>query len=590
MPQTSSSPLDLGPTVSQPIAPPPIAGGTLAALSTGALVASDPDRDHIYVVDGATRTKIADLALAAGDQPGRVLEDALGRVHVVLRGAGSVVRLDPTTWTIADQRGVCPAPRGIAYDQATDSIHVACAGGELVSLPAAGGAATRTLVLDRDLRDVVVLGGQLIVSRFRTAQLLVLDATGAIVQRVTPPQFVNTSPDTLTTSIATPDGAWRTVLAPDGNVYMLHQRAGAIPGQMTVTTTDPGGYGGGGGGGDDPCMEESIVHGAVTSFGANAATFAAALASPRIPSAVVPVDIAFAHNDDRMIIVAAGNAKVPLTPTAIVLHSHHGGGGDGGDCDDGAPQLVSGNGLEPVAVAFMLDDTVVVQSREPAQLIIGTGELAAIVPLSSDSRADTGHAAFHANTGAGVACASCHLEGGDDGHTWVFDVSGPRRTQSLRGGVFGTEPFHWNGDQVDFAHLINEVFVKRMSGPILAPDQLAAMKEWVGAISLLAKAPGDLAAIARGQAVFTDPSVGCTSCHNGPKLTNNVTIDVGTGRAFQVPSLRGVVERAPFLHDGRAATLADRFDPTLGGGDNHGHTSQLSGQQIADLVAYLSSL
>jgi len=44
------------------------------------------------------------------------------------------------------------------------------------------------------------------------------------------------------------------------------------------------------------------------------------------------------------------------------------------------------------------------------------------------------------------------------------------------------------------------------------------------------------------------------------------------------------------LHDGRAATLRDRFDPAIGGGDQHGHTSQLSAAQLDDLLAYLASL
>jgi cytochrome c peroxidase len=59
---------------------------------------------------------------------------------------------------------------------------------------------------------------------------------------------------------------------------------------------------------------------------------------------------------------------------------------------------------------------------------------------------------------------------------------------------------------------------------------------------------------------------------------------------MQVPSLIGVAYRAPFIHTGCAATLRDRFDPSCGGGDKHGHTSQLDGGQIDDLVAYLETL
>jgi cytochrome c peroxidase len=82
---------------------------------------------------------------------------------------------------------------------------------------------------------------------------------------------------------------------------------------------------------------------------------------------------------------------------------------------------------------------------------------------------------------------------------------------------------------------------------------------------------------------------GCANCHSGPELTNNETRDVGTGGAFQVPSLVGVSWRAPFLHNGCAKTLKDRFDGSCGG-DKHGDITGLTSAQISDLSAYLESL
>ena len=72
-------------------------------------------------------------------------------------------------------------------------------------------------------------------------------------------------------------------------------------------------------------------------------------------------------------------------------------------------------------------------------------------------------------------------------------------------------------------------------------------------------------------------------------MTNNATVDVGTGEALQVPSLRGIAYRAPFMHQGCAKTLNDRFGD-CGGGDKHGKTSALNTTQRADLVSFLSSL
>lgn len=60
------------------------------------------------------------------------------------------------------------------------------ASGELITLAADGGAPLRTLYIDRDLRDVIVQGDHLLSSRFRSAELLIIDATGVIRGRVKP--------------------------------------------------------------------------------------------------------------------------------------------------------------------------------------------------------------------------------------------------------------------------------------------------------------------------------------------------------------------------------------------------------------------
>ena len=141
---------------------------------------------RLYVVD-LNAGRVLTVALQPGDEPGRLVQDASSRVHVVLRRGGAVVAIDPATGTVKSRRAVCAAPRGIAYEGGTDRLHVACASGELVSLPAGGGAATRTLKLERDLRDVVVRpDGALLVSTFRKAEVLVLGADGKLSARLVP--------------------------------------------------------------------------------------------------------------------------------------------------------------------------------------------------------------------------------------------------------------------------------------------------------------------------------------------------------------------------------------------------------------------
>ena len=65
--------------------------------------------------------------------------------------------------------------------------------------------------------------------------------------------------------------------------------------------------------------------------------------------------------------------------------------------------------------------------------------------------------------------------------------------------------------------------------------------------------------------------------------------DEGFGPAFDTPSLRGVWDGAPYLHDGSAPTLLDVLT-NRNAGDRHGRTSQLTEGEIQDLIAFLRSL
>ena len=157
-------------------------------------------------------------------------------------------------------------------------------------------------------------------------------------------------------------------------------------------------------------------------------------------------------------------------------------------------------------------------------------------------------------------------------------------------GIADTVPLHWDGEFANLNELLLDVFVNRMGGGTISLSEGEAISDYLE--SLHPNAPmrsrKDDAAV-RGKALFESAEVGCSNCHNGPKLTNNMTVDVGTGAMFQVPSLIGVAYHQPFMHDGCAQTLRDRFDPSCGGA-NHGKTAGLREEQIADLIAYLQSL
>jgi cytochrome c553 len=543
--------------------PPPISGGTLLVTHDGhTVVAADPDRDLVYVVDVAARRLVRTVALQAGDEPGRVAEDGAGRVHVALREAGALVTLDPSSGTVLARRAVCPAPRGVAWDETTDTVVVACATGELVTLPSAGGAPTRTVTVERDLRDVMIRKGVVSVSTFRSSEVLRLASDGSVAQRsgLANPQTTAQLGD------YEPQVAWRAVVDSAGDTVVVHQ----LHANAEIPTTELAYY--------EVGPDSATVYAGITVVAPDGTL----VSDQPLWGAVLPVDIAVSADGKRALVATPGNAFIPDLRTVLYV---------GLGATDGA-----GNVFVPplpgtaIAVAFDAAGEALAQTRDPAALWLvypGSTENLSI-PLSAVSRDDAGHDVFHTQTSGFIACASCHPEGGDDGHVWNFGGA-IRRTSSLRGTIVGTAPYHWPGDVPDFPALVSTVYTERMGGAKLTEDVEAALQGWVEAIPA-PPSPSwvDASSAQRGQALFEGAVAGCSACHSGSKLTNNATLDVGTGGAFQVPPLVGVGWRTPLLHDGCAATLEERFSTCAT--PEHGSTSGLSAQNLSDLVSYLQTL
>jgi mono/diheme cytochrome c family protein len=612
-------PVDERPASTASVRPTAISGGTLlvAADSTAAVV-SDPERDTISVVDLSTLAIRQTIQLEAGDEPGRAVEDSDHFAHVVLRGSGTIAVVNTLTGNLVTRHAVCKAPRGIAFQPSSKQLHVACTEGKLVTLDAATGAVARTLSLDNDLRDVLVRGDELWVTRFKSAELLRVKADGTVAGRNTIPRRAgvlaqppeqsdpNQFQETPTKSVTIDAGvAWRATAAPAGGAVLVHQEEVADEIDLPGPSTQGSAYGGGA----FDCS--GIVKNAISVMQPDGS-----VTTTTIQGAPLPVDVAV--SSDWIAVAHAGPAdfsaprpffEFPNTGGGDVATSGGVASGFGGG---GTVSLISQNTLlngsdcafsemfvpvqEPVtAVAFAGDGRLLAQTREPAQLYVVdvySGTTNGVISLSTQSRLDTGHELFHRDAGGGIACASCHPEGGEDGKTWHFKGTDGRRTQALHVGLEGTAPFHWAGDLDNVGELMSEVFVARMGGVRQSAPRLETLNDWLFSI----KAPpamraADDAAAQRGRELFDSVEVGCASCHSGAKLTNNqsVAIDSIAKNKFQVPSLVAIAYRAPFMHTGCAATLAGRFDPACGG-DLHGNTAGLSQPQVDDLVAYLESL
>lgn len=235
-----------------------------------------------------------------------------------------------------------------------------------------------------------------------------------------------------------------------------------------------------------------------------------------------------------------------------------------------------------------------------------------------------------------IACAHCHLDGESDRRVWDFTDRGEglRNTPSLLGRAgMGHGPVHWSGsfDEIqDFENDIRFSFAGTglmedvdfnagtRSEPLGDPkaglsDDLDALAAFVSSFDRHLPSPHrrddrELTALAlQGQAIFM--ARGCDGCHTPPDYTDSAFMapgtpllhDVGTITAasgqrlgaplegIDTPTLRGIWNSPPYLHDGSAPTLRDVVT-TANSDDEHGTTSTLTPAELDALVAFLRSL
>ena len=146
-----------------------------------------------------------------------------------------------------------------------------------------------------------------------------------------------------------------------------------------------------------------------------------------------------------------------------------------------------------------------------------------------------------------------------------------------------------------------ESFTKSMQGPRPPADDVKALVAYLGHARLSRGTPTASPTAAsrptaeRGEAVFRSAKAACNTCHGGPELTDGKIHIVGLEepddayRGYNPPSLRGVYDKDPYLHDGRSKTLRDALagphSPEAVTG-----LGELTEQELYDLIAYLKTL
>jgi DNA-binding beta-propeller fold protein YncE/mono/diheme cytochrome c family protein len=550
-------------------------------------------------------------SLALGSPPGR-LARAGDRVWVTLPAERGIAVVEDVSGHLS-LRGTLPTgaePLGIAVTADGERLYVAAStAGEVEELDA-DGTLLRSWPIDGQPSWLALSPdeGSVYVGSAYGATLTWIDLVGGAANAVT-----------LPSASRTVDG-WRRVLTPritgdlavsaDGTrlaVPMLYVDTVTPVGDPTDDTPEPSdGYASGGGvsrinpvvalvgldpGGepDGPGATLDLVTGSDDNFNALRSYL---------------TSVAFPPTQDFLLAtMEASGAVIGLSLTESVFET--GGLSDAHIVTISAP-------AGPRAIMFASDDLAFfdcfldrsvgfVELRRPRaalrvnnEMVEGSSRDGADSPLDSDVVA--GRARFYSAIDAsmsvasgGVSCSTCHTNGRNDGLSWPLEA-GPRQTPSLAGGISGAAPFTWTSDVASVADEVMITSQDRMGGVGLSDGAAAQVAAFIDTI----RAPDapDLGStdpsVRRGQAIFERADVGCADCHSGALYTDNQSWALFGLEAVNTPSLRRVSTTAPYLHDGRAATLQDLLALCADG--SMGDTSMLSAAELVDLESYLRSL
>ena len=217
---------------------------------------------------------------------------------------------------------------------------------------------------------------------------------------------------------------------------------------------------------------------------------------------------------------------------------------------------------------------------------------------------------------AWISCNTCHVEGEHDGRTWLLRMfpgtapPGSTITRNTTGllGMIETYPLRWSAEwdesadsefSVRFEQYGTGLIAGSMNPTLGDPNQgrsynLDCLAAFIDSLSVPQRADTLTAAEHRGKNIFESAETDCATCHPAPLYTDLQVHDVGTadspgewfGPLIDAPTLRFLYDSAPYLHDGSTATLYEVLT-SANPSDQHGVTSHLSEDEIADLMAFL---
>jgi YVTN family beta-propeller protein len=341
----------------------------------------------------------------------------------------------------------------------------------------------------------------------------------------------------------------------------------------------------------------------------------------------LPYGVAIAPDGGRIYVSSAGSDVVTVIDTRRLLaFARNHPQGFANDLSAAAHYVVArievgknprGIVLSPdgkrLFVANRMDDTLAVIDTATNR-VTSTVDLGGSKKLTALRR---GEQLFHSSRYAfqgQFSCANCHIDSTFDALTWDLEPDGFGKdivSNKLIEDIRDTEPFKWNGGNpnlpTECGPRTEKYFYRSQSYTDLQlADLVLYLRSLPARPNRFRQEGGQLtAAEERGKAIFfrkvdkfsraIPEQDQCALCHSGPKYTNQKLFDVGTGRTtdrspmLKTPHLVNIALHAPYLHDGAARSLEEiwtLYNPD----DRHGMTSDLTKDQLNDLIEYLRTL
>lgn len=220
----------------------------------------------------------------------------------------------------------------------------------------------------------------------------------------------------------------------------------------------------------------------------------------------------------------------------------------------------------------------------------------ALNPARSETLAQRGEKAFNDATHCfqnWQSCNGCHPgDGRTDGMNWDLQNDGIGNSKNCKSLLFSiqTAPSMISGIRAT-AELANRKGFNFIQFAEIDEDLAKAVDEYTKTLQPVPSpylVDGKLSEQAeRGRKVFE--KLRCDVCHSGPYYTDlkmyRIGADVEFEKGWDTPTLREVWRTAPYLFDGRAATMREVFSV-----HKHGVERKITDKEIDELTQYVNSL